>query len=125
MKQQMKKEKREEEEEKESREEEEEVGLEEVWDCGSPLYDSYELATLGHLIDRHTMALPSPCGSYRFSFRVEKRVKTASFQGVSGAWWRWRRKQVRSGGKDKPKKKKKVKNGLFGFGRSVFEGPVC
>ncbi|KAJ6701831.1 SERINE/THREONINE-KINASE [Salix koriyanagi] len=33
-----------------------------VWDCGSPLYDSYEIASLGHLIDRHSLALPSPCG---------------------------------------------------------------
>lgn len=24
-----------------------------VWDCGSPLYDSYELASLSHLLDRH------------------------------------------------------------------------
>ncbi|XVE58016.1 hypothetical protein DITRI_Ditri04bG0136300 [Diplodiscus trichospermus] len=29
-----------------------------VWDCGSPLYDSYELASLGHILERHTMALP-------------------------------------------------------------------
>ncbi|KAG6788241.1 hypothetical protein POTOM_004298 [Populus tomentosa] len=33
-----------------------------VWDCGSPLYDSYEIASLGHLIDRHSLALSSPCG---------------------------------------------------------------
>ncbi|KAF9689258.1 hypothetical protein SADUNF_Sadunf01G0073100 [Salix dunnii] len=33
-----------------------------VWDCGSPLYDSYEIASLGHLIDRHSLVLPSPCG---------------------------------------------------------------
>ncbi|KAK4593874.1 hypothetical protein RGQ29_017810 [Quercus rubra] len=30
----------------------------EIWDCGSPLYDSYELASLSHIIDRHLMALP-------------------------------------------------------------------
>ncbi|CAL1386470.1 unnamed protein product [Linum trigynum] len=29
-----------------------------VWDCGSPLYDSHEVASLGHLIDRRTMSLP-------------------------------------------------------------------
>ncbi|KAJ6943612.1 hypothetical protein NC652_009156 [Populus alba x Populus x berolinensis] len=34
-----------------------------VWDCGSPLYDSYEIASLGHVIDRHSLALPSPAGS--------------------------------------------------------------
>ena len=30
---------------------------------GSPLYDSYEIASLGHVIDRHSLALPSPIGS--------------------------------------------------------------
>ncbi|KAG6502508.1 hypothetical protein ZIOFF_034789 [Zingiber officinale] len=30
-----------------------------VWDCGSPLYDSSELASLLHIIDRHTMTLPN------------------------------------------------------------------
>ncbi|KAH7850434.1 hypothetical protein Vadar_032826 [Vaccinium darrowii] len=36
-----------------------------VWDCGSPLYDSYELASLGHVIDRHVLALPFLSGSWR------------------------------------------------------------
>lgn len=36
-----------------------------MWDCGSPLYDSYELASLGHVLDRHTMALPAVGGSRR------------------------------------------------------------
>lgn len=31
-----------------------------IWDCGSPLYDSYELASFGHVLERHTMALPYP-----------------------------------------------------------------
>ncbi|KAG5593326.1 hypothetical protein H5410_043840 [Solanum commersonii] len=29
-----------------------------IWDCGSPLYDSYELVSLVHLIERNTMFLP-------------------------------------------------------------------
>ncbi|KAL4323726.1 hypothetical protein GQ457_11G001600 [Hibiscus cannabinus] len=29
-----------------------------IWDCGSPLYDSYELVSLSHLIERHLMKLP-------------------------------------------------------------------
>ncbi|KAM7476504.1 hypothetical protein LguiB_023747 [Lonicera macranthoides] len=29
------------------------------WDCGSPLYDSYELVTLSHHIDKHLMTLPN------------------------------------------------------------------
>lgn len=38
-----------------------------VWDCGSSLYDYYELASMGHLLEIHTMAFPflstmiSPC----------------------------------------------------------------
>lgn len=38
-----------------------------VWDCGSPLYDSYELAALTHLIERHMMALPSSLGGSKRS----------------------------------------------------------
>ncbi|XP_015948035.1 pentatricopeptide repeat-containing protein At4g39530-like [Arachis duranensis] len=34
-----------------------------LWDCGSPLYDSFELATLSHIIDRHTVVLPHLSGS--------------------------------------------------------------
>ncbi|KAM7275373.1 hypothetical protein ACFE04_017239 [Oxalis oulophora] len=30
-----------------------------VWDCGSPLYDSYELVSLNYIIERHLMALPT------------------------------------------------------------------
>lgn len=34
-----------------------------IWDCGSPLYDSFELASLSHLIERHMMTLPSSSSS--------------------------------------------------------------
>ncbi|KAL3536733.1 hypothetical protein ACH5RR_000099 [Cinchona calisaya] len=34
-----------------------------IWDCGSPLYDSYELISLSHVIDRNIMVLPSLSGS--------------------------------------------------------------
>lgn len=37
-----------------------------IWDCGSPLYDSHELVSLSHLIERHLMALPSLGRSRRF-----------------------------------------------------------
>ncbi|CAO2819180.1 unnamed protein product [Amaranthus hypochondriacus] len=30
-----------------------------IWDCGSPLYDSHELASLSLIIERHMRALPS------------------------------------------------------------------
>ncbi|XVF53035.1 hypothetical protein PTKIN_Ptkin05aG0066900 [Pterospermum kingtungense] len=41
-----------------------------IWDCGSPLYDSYELASFGHVLERHTMALPHPCRSSSMQFEV-------------------------------------------------------
>ncbi|KAJ7962533.1 4-hydroxy-tetrahydrodipicolinate reductase [Quillaja saponaria] len=44
---------------------EEEEGLA-IWDCGSPLYDSHELVSMSHIIDRHLMALPSLGGSKPF-----------------------------------------------------------
>ncbi|XP_047167935.1 uncharacterized protein LOC124836776 [Vigna umbellata] len=47
--------------EKEENEEEEKTMA--IWDCGSPLYDSYELVSLDHIIDRHLMAFPSSNGS--------------------------------------------------------------
>ncbi|CAH8330765.1 unnamed protein product [Eruca vesicaria subsp. sativa] len=34
-----------------------------LWDCGSPLYDSYELVSLTHIIERHFMYLPSLSGA--------------------------------------------------------------
>nr|XP_010924829.1 uncharacterized protein LOC105047559 [Elaeis guineensis] len=40
-----------------------------IWDCGSPLYDSFELASLCHLLDRHQMTLPFSKESVRFSGR--------------------------------------------------------
>ena len=40
-----------------------------IWDCGSPLYDSYELVSLSHLIERHLMKLPSLGGSNRLTTR--------------------------------------------------------
>uniref|UniRef100_A0A803M4W6 Uncharacterized protein n=1 Tax=Chenopodium quinoa TaxID=63459 RepID=A0A803M4W6_CHEQI len=33
-----------------------------IWDCGSPLYDSYELASVTQLIERQLMFLPSSLG---------------------------------------------------------------
>ncbi|KAJ8649435.1 hypothetical protein MRB53_002458 [Persea americana] len=34
-----------------------------LWDCGSPLYDSFELTSLYNLLDRKLMALPFPGGT--------------------------------------------------------------
>ncbi|EEF28473.1 conserved hypothetical protein [Ricinus communis] len=40
-----------------------------VWDLGSPLYDSYEVVSLSHLIERHLMTLPS-LGSRKLSKKI-------------------------------------------------------
>ncbi|KAK2997378.1 hypothetical protein RJ639_025859 [Escallonia herrerae] len=37
------------------------------WDCGSPLYDTYELVSLSYHIDRHLMAWPYLGGSRRIT----------------------------------------------------------
>ncbi|CAK7348757.1 unnamed protein product [Dovyalis caffra] len=47
-----------------------------IWDLGSPLYDSYELVSLTHLIERHLMTLPSLGGSKRLS--STKKISPAS-----------------------------------------------
>lgn len=43
-------------------EEEEEV-IKKIWDCGSPLYDSYELVAITNIIERHLVLLPYLSGS--------------------------------------------------------------
>ncbi|GMN29261.1 hypothetical protein TIFTF001_044333 [Ficus carica] len=47
--------------------EEDQVAVIVLWDCGSPLYDSYELASLIHLLERHSIASPFSCHASRFS----------------------------------------------------------
>lgn len=41
-----------------------------IWDLGSPLYDSYEVVALTHLIERQLMTLPSLGGSERLSSKM-------------------------------------------------------
>lgn len=56
-------------EEKERRKEEE--GAEtSIWDCGSPLYDSFEVASLMHELDRKLMLLPFSWGSGKLTARA-------------------------------------------------------
>ncbi|KAF4384604.1 hypothetical protein F8388_003911 [Cannabis sativa] len=46
-----------------------------IWDCGSPLYDSYELVSLSNLIERHLMILPSlAAGSSKRFIMATKRL---------------------------------------------------
>jgi hypothetical protein len=46
-----------------------------IWDLGSPLYDSHEVVSLAHLIERHLMTLPSPGELKGFS---PKKISQAS-----------------------------------------------
>ncbi|ONI23364.1 hypothetical protein PRUPE_2G184300 [Prunus persica] len=119
--------------EEDHQKEEAELG---VWDCGSPLYDSYELVTVSHLIERHLMALPSLGRSRRFitnlshlpssemaslsattiSSREGKGSSSSSMVGglseFMGIREIWKRRVVFGGRKDKAKK---MKTGLSGF----------
>ncbi|KAL6957423.1 hypothetical protein U1Q18_047016 [Sarracenia purpurea var. burkii] len=53
------------------REGKEKDGATNIWDCDSPLYDSYELVSLSHVIERHiTTAPPFIGGSRRLSSKV-------------------------------------------------------
>lgn len=51
-----------------------------VWDCGSPLYDSYELASLGHVIDRHVLVLPVLSGSWRPKKQISHSSAVSQYQ---------------------------------------------
>ncbi|XP_050238722.1 uncharacterized protein LOC126688161 [Mercurialis annua] len=114
-----------------------------VWDLGSPLYDSYEVVTLSHLIERHLMILPS-FGSSRISNnkispddhvavsttlvvssgagnggRDDRRSLVKSLSGYVRAKLRRNR---RNAGDEKPEKvKRKLRRGFsdrFGFSQS-------
>ncbi|CAL4955355.1 unnamed protein product [Urochloa decumbens] len=54
------------------KEEEEELVFA-TWDCGSPLYDSFELASLHHVLESHLMVLPFPVAAVSRSRRFEHR----------------------------------------------------
>ncbi|KAJ1284589.1 hypothetical protein BS78_03G216400 [Paspalum vaginatum] len=54
------------------KEEEEELVLA-TWDCGSPLYDSFELASLHHVLESHLMVLPFTEAAASRSRRLEQR----------------------------------------------------
>jgi len=41
-------------------EEQQQQAAQSPWDCGSPLYDAFEIASVYSLIDTHLMALPYP-----------------------------------------------------------------
>ncbi|KAF8108511.1 hypothetical protein N665_0108s0047 [Sinapis alba] len=100
-----------------------------LWDCGSPLYDSYELVSLTHIIERHFMYLPSlsgtrkVCSSRTPSDLTDKANRAAStvvdlccssdsttrklLGGVFGIKW-WKSKKNMEEEYKKEKKTKKV-----------------
>ncbi|PKU62253.1 hypothetical protein MA16_Dca020958 [Dendrobium catenatum] len=57
-----------------------EFSLFSIWDCGSPLYDSFELSSLFHIIDKHMMKLPFLLS--RSSPEREGRVETTEVANV-------------------------------------------
>ncbi|PVH38297.1 hypothetical protein PAHAL_5G221900 [Panicum hallii] len=56
-----------------------------TWDCGSPLYDSFELASLHHVLESHLMVLPFPgAAAASRSRRGEKEEGVEGEQGRGG-----------------------------------------
>ncbi|KAJ4711928.1 ATP-dependent DNA helicase mph1 [Melia azedarach] len=93
-----------------------------IWDCGSPLYDSYEIASVGNLIERNMMILPSPCGSSkRFAveqskFRSEEGLKV-EMEALSGRNL-WKRKMIAA--EERNYKAKKLRRVLYSFCNSFW-----
>ncbi|KAL7121525.1 hypothetical protein ACP275_02G187200 [Erythranthe tilingii] len=100
-----------------------------VWDCGSPLYDSYEVVAISNLIERHFMKQPYLSGSRIDDdlSRPEKRAKNEAGPTCKNArkyscvrcflsgLALWKRKKMNNNGegKEKAMKKKKKKAGFF------------
>ncbi|KAF9687894.1 hypothetical protein SADUNF_Sadunf02G0140700 [Salix dunnii] len=62
---------------KDDQQEEEEEEALAIWDLGSSLYDSHELVSLTHLVERHLMTLPSLGGSKRLSSKKTSQASVA------------------------------------------------
>lgn len=54
-----------------------------AWDCGSPLYDACELASLAQLLDRHILFVPSSGGPAGAAAKAAERGKQRK-KGGSG-----------------------------------------
>jgi len=80
-----------------------------VWDCGSPLYDSHELASLGRLLDRNTMALSISPSSSNSDLRSARKAEAFGKQ----------RPSAKSSGKSM-RKKMKDRNEVAGMCRGGF-----
>lgn len=89
------------------------------WDCGSPLYDSYELVSLNHLIDRNLMVFPY--GSNQFSHHSHDVVmenKTGSLEKSKESSWVTSlsnllvKMKKRKDNEERTKKNKEMRRGL-------------
>lgn len=56
-----------------------------IWDCGSPLYDSCELITLSHIVERQMMEWPYLGGTKQITAKVfdldEVKISTGKAKG--------------------------------------------
>ncbi|XXG42276.1 hypothetical protein AAC387_Pa01g2595 [Persea americana] len=91
-----------------------------LWDCGSPLYDSFELTSLYNLLDRKLMALPFPggtsssrSGEVGVSGDSRGQSKVVVLDGFVGG--NMRKKRKADGGWMKGCKVKKMKTRLHAF----------
>ncbi|KAK7349445.1 hypothetical protein VNO77_06818 [Canavalia gladiata] len=95
-----------------------------IWDCGSPLYDSCELVSLSHLIERHMMGWPYLGGSKKIITQLsdpdEVMISTRNVKGSSKLTGlseflekiMWTRKVTKEG---RGKKHKKINIRFSGF----------
>ncbi|XP_027337374.1 uncharacterized protein LOC113851088 [Abrus precatorius] len=107
-------------------EDEEQKGAFAVWDCGSPLYDSCELVSLSHIIERHMMVSPYLGGSkniittqlsdpdHEVMISTRNAKGFSKFTGLSEFLEKitWKRKVIKEG---RGKKLKKINIGFSCF----------
>ncbi|KAL0379422.1 UNVERIFIED_CONTAM: hypothetical protein Sangu_0006500 [Sesamum angustifolium] len=95
-----------------------------VWDCGSPLYDSYELVAVSHVVERHLMVLPYLSGSRNAATNeishsddqkpagddIEETTMASSSAGKSSvlSFLRWNKRKLDVESKQKAKRQKKT-----------------
>ncbi|RHN39757.1 hypothetical protein MtrunA17_Chr8g0347351 [Medicago truncatula] len=101
-----------------------------MWDCGSPLYDSYELVSLDYHINRNLMAFPSLHGSKRIITRcmhdshdmvhIEKAKE--SFWVTSFRTFFMKMMKRKDNGDEKLKKNKEMRRGMA---RSIVDFLSC
>ncbi|KAG2332038.1 hypothetical protein Bca4012_018378 [Brassica carinata] len=87
-----------------------------VWDCGSPLYDTYELVSFAHIIERRLLPFspltrPSSLSLRALMDKDKDDYSSASKTATSciqrrKKWWKRKKNDAK---KEKDKKKKKQK----------------